>query len=72
MMFFKKVLILFLTAIVMVAAYFVYQFLKTKINPRRSFLHFIIFVILNMLVIFGFIFILSFILFYFKDFFFKP
>lgn len=55
----------------MVAAYFVYQYLKTKINPRKSFAHFILFVFLNLLVLFAFIFLLSFVLFQFKDFFFK-
>lgn len=56
----------------MLAAYFVYQFLKKKLNPRRSFGHFILFVFVNLLVVFAFIFLLSFILFQYKDFFFKP
>ena len=68
----KKILILFLTAAAMLAAYFVYQFLKKKINPRRSFGHFILFVLVNLFVVFAFIFLLSFILFQYKDFFFKP
>ena len=56
----------------MVAAYFIHEFLKKKINPRRSFGHFIIFVIADLLVVFVLIFLLSFILFEYKDFFFKP
>jgi len=67
----KKILVLFLTAAAMVAAYFVYRFLKEKINPRKSFGHFILFVFVNMVVIFGFILLLSFILFQFRDFFFE-
>jgi hypothetical protein len=67
----KKILILFLTAALMVAAYFIHEFLKKKINPRRSFGHFIIFIIANLIVVFVLIFLLSFILFQYKDFFFK-
>jgi dolichyl-phosphate-mannose--protein O-mannosyl transferase len=70
-MFLKKVLILFLTAAFMVAAYFIHQYLKEKINPRQSFLHFILFVLAGLIIIFGMIFLLSFILFQYKNFFFK-
>lgn len=56
----------------MLGAYIVYQFLIKKINPRRSVGHFIFFVLVNLLVVFAFILILSFVLFQYKDFFFKP
>lgn len=72
MVFLKKVLILLLTVATMVAAYFIHEFLKKKIHPRKSFAHFIIFMLVNLVVIFGLIFLLSFLLFQFKDFFFKP
>jgi len=70
-MFIKKVLILFLTVAAMVAAYFINELLKNKINPRKSLLHFIMFMLANLIVIFGLIFILSFILFKYKGFFFN-
>lgn len=72
MVFLKKVLILLLTAATMVAAYFIHELLKKKINPRKSFVHFIVFMLANLVVIFGLIFLLSFLLFEFRDFFFKP
>lgn len=71
-MFIKKVLILFLTVAVMIAAYFIHEFLKEKINPRRSFLRLMLFFLVNLVMIFVAIFLLSFFLFKYKDFFFKP
>jgi predicted small integral membrane protein len=71
-MFLKKVLILFLTAALMVAAYFIHEFLKKKIDPRRSFLRFIVFIVADLVVIFVLIFLLSFFLYQYKHFFFKP
>lgn len=71
MMFFKKVLILGLTVGLMVVAYFIYQFLHKKINPRKSFFHLVIFFVINLLTIFLLIFLLSLLLFKFKEFFFK-
>ena len=68
----KKILILFLTAAILVAAWYIHELLKKKINPRASFGHFILFIIANLVVIFVLIFLLSFILFQYKDFFFKP
>ncbi len=70
-MFLKKILILFLTVAAMLAAYFIYEYLKKIINPRKSFGHFILFMLVNLIVIFGLVFLLSFFLFQFKDFFFK-
>ncbi len=61
-----------MTAAAMVAGYFIYNFLKTKINPRRSFGHFILFILVNLAVIFGLIFLLTLFLFQFRNFFFKP
>jgi hypothetical protein len=56
----------------MVAAYFIHEFLKKKINPRKSFARFIVFILADLLVVFALIFLLSFLLFQYKDFFFKP
>jgi len=55
----------------MVAAYLIHEFLKKKIQPRKSFKHFILFILTNFIVIFVLIFLLSFILYQYKDFFFK-
>jgi hypothetical protein len=71
-MFLKKVLILLLTVAAMVAAYFINEFLKKKINPRRSFGHFILFILANLIAALALIILLSFFLYRFKDFFFKP
>ena len=70
-MFLKKVLILFLTAAAMVAAYFIHEYLKKLINPRRSFGRFILFILADLAVLFGMILLLSLLLFQFRDFFFK-
>ena len=70
-MFLKKVLILFFTAALMVAAYIIHEFLKKIIDPRKSFARFILFVLANLVVIFALIFLLSFILFQYKNFFFR-
>lgn len=55
----------------MVAAYFIHEFLKKKLEPRRSFLRFLIFILANLIFVFVLIFFLSFILFQYKNFFFK-
>ena len=70
-MFLKKMLILFLIVAAMTAAYFANKFLKKKLDPERSLVRFILFVLINLATIFGLIFLLSFFLFKFKDFFFK-
>ena len=55
----------------MIAAYFIHEFLKKKLHPRKSLLRLIVFMFANLLMIFALIFLLSFLLFQFKDFFFK-
>ncbi len=55
----------------MIAAYFIQEFLKKKINPRKSFGHFILYVIITLTIIFGMIFLLSLFLYQFRNFFFK-
>lgn len=55
----------------MVTAYFIHEFLKKKIDPRRSVLRFIVFMLANLLMVFTLILLLSFLLFQFKDFFFR-
>jgi len=70
-MFLKKVIILFLTAAAMVVAYFIHNFLLKKINPRKSFGHFILYVLANLATVFGVIILLSLFLYQFRNFFFK-
>jgi hypothetical protein len=71
MILFKKVLILFLTVGIMIAAYLISDFWKLKINPGKSFFHYALFVIVNLFTIFALIFLLSLLLFIYKEFFFK-
>jgi hypothetical protein len=60
-----------MTAGLMVAAWYIHEFLKKKLQPRKSFSHFIAFMSANLLVIMLLIFLLSFVLFQYRDFFFK-
>jgi hypothetical protein len=71
MILFKKVLILLLTAGIMLAAYLISDFWKLKINPGKSFFRYALFVMMNLITIFALIFLLSLLLFAYKEFFFK-
>jgi hypothetical protein len=71
MSFLKKVMILGFTILLMVTAYYVYQFLHRKLNPRKSVFNLVLFFLLNLLAVFLLIFLLSLFLFKFKEFFFK-
>ena len=71
MSFIKKVLILAFTIVLMVSAYYIYQFLRRKLNPRKSFLNLVLFFLLNLVAVFVLIFIMSLVLFKFKEFFFR-
>jgi hypothetical protein len=55
----------------MIVAYFIHEYLKKKIQPKKSIMRLIVFFLANIIVVFGMIFLLSFFLFQFKDFFFK-
>ncbi|MEP6617059.1 MAG: hypothetical protein ABJA57_10790 [Ginsengibacter sp.] len=70
MIFFKKVLILALTIVMMMVAYYVYRFLRKIINPRKSFPNLLLFFFLNLLAVFLLIFLLSLFLFIYRNFFF--
>ena len=72
MLLLKKILILFLTAGLMVGAWYMHEFLKNILQPKRSFTHFIIFFVANVAMIFGLIFLLSLLLYQYRNFFFKP
>ena len=53
------------------AAFQLQRLLKVYINPRQSLLHFLLFLLVNIIIIFGITFITGFVIIYFKDFFFK-
>ena len=55
----------------MFAAFQLQRLLKVYINPRQSLLHFLLFLLVNIIIIFGITFITGFVIIYFKDFFFK-
>ncbi len=52
-------------------AYFTHWFWKKRIDPRRSFKDFLLFMVVNVLSVFVLVFIFGFIIIHFKDFFFK-
>ncbi len=70
MIFFKKALILGLTVVLMIIAYYIYRLLRQKLNPRKSFFNLALFFLLNLLTVFLLISLLSLLLFKYKDFFF--
>lgn len=71
MIFFKKMLILFLVVIAMYLAYVIVNFFKSKINIRGNAGAFLLFLLLSFGIVFLIILALSFLLIDFKDFFFK-
>jgi len=67
----QKILLLIIIAVAVLTGYSVYQFWNKKINPRRSFKHFILYMLLNLASIFVIVFVFGFVIIYFKEFFFK-
>jgi len=67
----QKFLLLITVAVAVLAGYSVYQFWNKKINPRHSFKHFILYMLVNLASIFIIVFVFGFIIIYFKEFFFK-
>ncbi|MGC4101999.1 hypothetical protein [Ferruginibacter sp.] len=70
-MFLKKILLLAVIAAAVFAGYTIYQFWNKKIDPRRSFRHFIIYILVNLASVFVIVFITGFIIIHFKEFFFS-
>jgi FtsH-binding integral membrane protein len=68
----KKLLLLGVIAAAVFSGYSFYQYITKKINPRQSFTHFIFFMLLNLLGIFIVVFVFSFLVIHFKEFFFSP
>jgi formate/nitrite transporter FocA (FNT family) len=68
----KKFLLLGVIAAAVFSGYSFYQYINKKINPRQSFTHFIFFMLLNLLGIFIVVFVFSFLVIHFKEFFFSP
>jgi hypothetical protein len=71
MIFFKKMLILFLVLAAMYLAYVVVNFLKSKINARGNMGAFLLLLLLSFTTVFLIIVAFGFLLVEFKDFFFK-
>ena len=67
----QKLLLLITVAVAVLAGYSTYQFWNTKINPRQSLKHFMIYMLVNLASIFVIVFVFGFVIIYFKDFFFK-
>ena len=70
-MLFQKLLLILIIAAAVLTGYNCYKFWSKKIDPRKSFKHFIIYMLTNLVSIFAIVFITSFIIIYFKEFFFK-
>ena len=62
---------LVMIAAAMAAAFQFQRYLKSIFNPRRSLQHFLLFLLINIIIVFVLVFITGFIIIYFKDFFFK-
>ena len=67
----QKFLLLITVAVAVLSGYNVYQFWNKRINPRQSFKHFILYLLVNLVSIFIIVFAFGFIIIYFKEFFFK-
>jgi type III secretory pathway component EscU len=67
----QKMLLLAVFGAGLLLAYSSYQFWNKKINPRQSFKHFIIYMAVNLVSVFVIVFLFSFVIIYFKEFFFK-
>jgi uncharacterized membrane protein YidH (DUF202 family) len=71
MMALHKILLLVVFAAGLALAYSLYKFWSKKINPRRSFKYFVIYMAVNLASVFVIVFLFSFVIIYFKEFFFK-
>ena len=68
---YQKILLLVVLIVATLTAYVTHQFWKKRIDPRRSFKHFLLFMLVNVLSVFVLVFIFGLIIIQFKDFFFK-
>jgi len=68
---YQNILLLTVLILATLTAYIAHQFWKKRIDPRRSFKHFLLFMGVNVLSVFVVVFIFGFIIIQFKDFFFK-
>ena len=65
----SKIILIVLIAAAMLLSYGMYTFWGVKINPRKSIVHFIGYLIANIVTIFAVVFIFAFVVIYFKEFF---
>ena len=68
---FKNVLVVLLAVCAIFIALKLHACLKTRIDPRSSFVNFILFFSINLLALFCLVFLVGFLIIYFKEFFFK-
>jgi uncharacterized membrane protein len=67
----QKIILLLVFGAGLLLAYNLYKFWSKKINPRQSFKHFIIYMVVNLASVFIVVFLFSFVIIYCKEFFFK-
>jgi len=67
----QKIVLLSLLVLVMILAYIFHALTMKYITPRRSFKHFIVYMIVNLAAVFGLVFLVSLLIFKYKDFLFK-
>ncbi|MBA2249519.1 MAG: hypothetical protein H0W12_04955 [Chitinophagaceae bacterium] len=70
-MFLKRILLLIIIIAAMFAGYYLNEFWKKIIEPRKSFARFIVFIIANLTTVFILVFLLSLLLSRYRVFFFK-
>ncbi|HMK05356.1 MAG TPA: hypothetical protein VK489_14235 [Ferruginibacter sp.] len=66
-----KLLLLLILGITCLAAYALQGFWKKRIDARRSFAYFLLLILVNLISIFVMVFIFSFLIIHYKEFFFK-
>jgi len=67
----QKILLLLILALATFSAYGAHLFWKKRIDPRRSFRHFLGYVFVNLASVFVLVFVFGFLIIHFKEFFFK-
>ncbi|MEI7471385.1 MAG: hypothetical protein WCJ85_03935 [Chitinophagaceae bacterium] len=67
----SKLLLLLLLLVTTIGAYYTHILVQRILPPKRSFGHFLGYVVLHMISIFVLVFLAGFVVFYFKEFFFK-
>lgn len=67
----KRLLLLMLMLVTVLLGYIFYAYLRKRINPYKSVRHYLLLVLLSLVVVMILVFCFSFLIFYFRGFFFK-